>query len=76
MSDLSAFESVFRRALRNRFEYQEVSLKTILIITDLDEENEQGFRDNVRRYLSATMNEGKPGVGDHGERTVYALAAT
>lgn len=56
LSDLGSFESVFRRALRDRFEYSDVELKRILIITDLDAEASDTFQTQVQSYLSYALS--------------------
>ncbi|MEO1448208.1 MAG: hypothetical protein AAFV07_01705 [Bacteroidota bacterium] len=56
MSDLGAFESVFRRALRDRFEYAAIRLERILIITDLEEAAASAFQEQVQRYLSHALS--------------------
>lgn len=52
MSDLGAFESVFRRALRKRYVYESLELKTVLIISDLEGEAEQAFIKQVESFLA------------------------
>ena len=54
MSDLGAFESTFRRALRNNFEYAETEIRRVLIITDKSPEESQQFIDDIHRFLSHT----------------------
>ncbi|MEM7372024.1 MAG: hypothetical protein AAF587_25635 [Bacteroidota bacterium] len=65
MSDLGSFESVFRRALRTRYEYEDISLQNILVITDLEEEEESSFLTLLKQYLKPKL------VGDAFEFTVF-----
>ncbi|MEO1382824.1 MAG: hypothetical protein AAFV78_06300 [Bacteroidota bacterium] len=55
MSDLSAFESVFRRALRSRFEQEEIQLGNILLINDLEREDAALFEEQVHQYLQLSL---------------------
>ncbi|MEO0895087.1 MAG: universal stress protein [Bacteroidota bacterium] len=55
MSDLSSFESVFRRALRNRFTYESLDFERILIITDMEKEESDAYADKIRSFLHATI---------------------
>lgn len=57
MSDLGAFESVFRRALRTRYEYEAVSLTNVLVISDLVEEEESGFLTSIKAYLQSKFGD-------------------
>jgi hypothetical protein len=57
MSNLNQFESVFRRALRKRFEYQEVKLEKILIITDGEEK--EAYSDQIQSYLKSSFSRAK-----------------
>lgn len=55
MSDLSSFESVFRRALRHRFDYEPVSIKRVLVITDLGKEDAEAYGQKIMSYLHTTI---------------------
>ncbi len=55
MSDISSFESVFRRALRSRFEYDPIDIDKVLIITDLDAEKSKAYTQKVQHYLPSTI---------------------
>ena len=51
MTNVDQFESVFRSAARDVFEYQPVGIRTGLIVTDRDEEGAKAMDAAVRRYL-------------------------
>ncbi|MGB0522034.1 MAG: hypothetical protein ACPGJS_03700 [Flammeovirgaceae bacterium] len=55
MSNLDLFESVFKSALRNPFEYQAIEIKNILLITDL-EESLPDFEGKMKAYLQHSLN--------------------
>ena len=51
MTNVDQFESVFRSAARDVFEYKPVEIRTGLIVTDQDEEGAKTLVEAVRRYL-------------------------
>lgn len=51
MRDLGEFVSVFKRALRDRFEYRRLEIGRILLITDLTPEALPAYEEAVRVYL-------------------------
>ncbi|MCI4668922.1 MAG: hypothetical protein MRZ79_12370 [Bacteroidia bacterium] len=55
MSDLSSFESVFRRALRHRFEYNPIEINNVLVITDLEKDKAEEYGKKIQAYLQATI---------------------
>ncbi|WNJ16137.1 universal stress protein [Pontibacter sp. G13] len=56
MSDLGAFESVFRRALRTPYEYEEIKPKHILVIVDLNPEQSAQFLNDLQAYLLPSLH--------------------
>ena len=56
MSDLGAFESTFRRALRNNFEYSETNIRRVLIITDKNSSDSAQFIKDIHRFLANTYS--------------------
>ena len=52
MDSLNAFESVFRRAIRDQYEFGEVEIGTVLILTDLDPVQLQAFEQSVLDFLA------------------------
>lgn len=55
MSNLDIFESVFKSALRNPFDYQDIEIKNILLITDL-EDSLPDFEGKMKTYLQHSLN--------------------
>ena len=51
MRDLGEFESVFKRALRDQFQYEPVVLQQALLITDLDGEALLAYKERVQGFL-------------------------
>lgn len=47
---------MFRRALRDRYEYASVALDRILIITDLEESKAAVFMEQIQQYLQAGLS--------------------
>lgn len=52
MRDLGEFESVFKRALRDQFEYRRIEIGRILLVTDLDPAELPGYRKQVESFLA------------------------
>ena len=55
MSNLDLFESVFKSALRNPYEFQDVEIKNILLITDLEDSLPE-FESKMKNYLGHSIN--------------------
>jgi hypothetical protein len=51
LSQVDQFESVFRSAVKDVFEYRAVDIRTILVVTDLEGDAAQGFCTSVRNFL-------------------------
>jgi hypothetical protein len=51
VSQVDQFESVFRSAIKDLFAYHKVDIDNVLIITDLEAEQAQHFRDTVIEFL-------------------------
>lgn len=58
MRDLGEFESVFKRALRDQFEYQRIELKKLLLITDLAPAETEGYQEKVQHFLDPEFPRG------------------
>ncbi len=52
MTDIDQFESVFRSADKAVFVHQTVEVGSLLVVTDLPDEDASRFADTVRRFLS------------------------
>ncbi len=52
MGDLGEFESVFKRALRDQFEYKRIEIKKILLITDLVGDGVATYAAEARQFLA------------------------
>lgn len=52
MRDLGEFVSVFKRALRDQFEYKRVELGKVLLITDLDAQGVETYTEKARLFLN------------------------
>ena len=52
MANVDQFESIFRSSVKERLEYREVSLSSVLLITDLDEEAALSFKKQVQHFLA------------------------
>jgi len=50
MSNIDQFESLFRSAIKDVYEYQDISFKSILLVTDLDEHNSSIFSVQVKEF--------------------------
>lgn len=57
MDSLNAFESVFRRAIRDRYEFGEIKIKKVLLLTDLDPAQLQEFETGVLKFLANALKE-------------------
>ena len=53
MRDLGEFESVFKRALRDQFEYERIEISKVLLVTDLEGQELDAYRVLVQDYLAA-----------------------
>lgn len=51
VSQVDQFESVFRSAVKEVFEYRKIDIANVLVVTDLDAEQARGFRDVVMGFL-------------------------
>lgn len=51
MENLDVFESVFRRAMRESYEYADVSVDTILLVTDLEADAFSAYEAHVKNFL-------------------------
>ncbi|MEM7039411.1 MAG: hypothetical protein AAF570_20730 [Bacteroidota bacterium] len=51
MRDLGEFVSVFKRALRDQFDYQRIEINQILLITDLSPTDLPAYTEEVQTYL-------------------------
>ncbi len=54
MSNIDQFESVFRSAIRDVYEYDSIEFNSILIITDLDELADKEFSDRVKSFYGVS----------------------
>jgi len=52
MSSVDQFESVFRSATREIYEYEEIPIEKVLIVNDCDENGSQTFKNSVEKLLS------------------------
>ena len=52
MTNVDQFESMFRSATREVFRHERVNIESVLVVTDLDEENAKLFGDQIRQFLS------------------------
>ncbi|HHD56934.1 MAG TPA: hypothetical protein ENK89_04570, partial [Desulfobulbaceae bacterium] len=56
MANVDQFESIFRSSIKERLEYRKISIRSILLITDLEEKAAQTFQKSVQRFLSVLGN--------------------
>jgi len=56
MSNIDQFESVFRSAIHDIYEYKIITFRKILIVTDLDAEAKIGFIEDVKHFLNSSDN--------------------
>ena len=59
MTNVDQFESMFRSAAREIFQYERVNIESILVVTDRDEEPARVFGDRIRQFLSAVSADEK-----------------
>ena len=59
MTNVDQFESMFRSASREVFQYERVNIESVLVVTDRDEENAGLFGDQVRRFLKVVSADDK-----------------
>ncbi len=52
MRDLGEFESVFKRALRDQFEYKRIELEKILLVTDLPGDKAGAYAEKACQFIS------------------------
>ena len=57
MAQIDQFESVFRSALRDVYEYQPVSVRSVLLITDRKAPEIKDYLSDVQRFLSVLGDE-------------------
>lgn len=57
MTNVDQFESVFRSAAKEAFEYRPIEFKSILVVTDRAEPDAQKFEDEVRSLLKVLGGE-------------------
>lgn len=53
MTKVDQFESVFKAAAKTPYRYEELTLRKVLILTDLDADGGKAFEDRVRLFLAA-----------------------
>lgn len=52
MTNVDQFESVFKSATKISFAYQDIEIRKVLLVTDLEEEPAQHLSDQVRKFLT------------------------
>ena len=52
MTNVDQFESVFKSATKISFAYQDIEIRKVLLVTDLEEEPAQQLSDQVRSFLT------------------------
>ncbi len=52
MANVDQFESIFRSSVKERLQYREISLSSVLLITDLPPEEALVFKKEVQQFLS------------------------
>ncbi len=60
MPQIDQFESVFRAAIKDPFQNTAISLKKILVVTDLDPEKAQNFLERTKQWLAHADNINTP----------------
>lgn len=55
MENSDVFESVFKRAVRQPYEYRQTPLKTILLVTDLEPDDTAAYENKVKRFLRGLL---------------------
>ena len=53
MRDLGEFESVFKRALRDQFEYKRIEIGKMTLVTDLEADELPAYRAQVQAFLAS-----------------------
>ena len=53
MTNVDQFESIFRSSIKERLEYREISIDSILLVTDLENHAAKSFQKDVQQFLSA-----------------------
>ena len=59
MTNVDQFESMFRSASREVFQYERVNIESVLVLTDRDEEDAKLFGDRIRRFLGVVSADEK-----------------
>ncbi len=65
MANVDQFESIFRSSIKERLEYHHIPLNSILLITDLEENEAKIFQKSVQKFLSV--------LGDASERDCFLI---
>lgn len=65
MPNVDQFESIFRSSIKERLEYRDIPLTSILLITDLEEKEAREFQKEVQQFLSV--------LGDTSERDWFLI---
>ena len=58
MSKVDQFESIFRSAAKEIFHFKSVEIRTILVVTDLDEDQATRFSVDVKNFLKVLESDG------------------
>jgi hypothetical protein len=59
VSQVDQFESVFRSAVKEVFEYRKIDIANVVVVTDLEADQARDFRDLVREFLRFPAAEGE-----------------
>ena len=51
MTNVDQFESMFRSASREVFQYERIEIESVLVVTDRDEGNARLFGNQIRQFL-------------------------
>ncbi len=65
MANVDQFESIFRSSIKERLEYRLIPIKSVLLITDLEENAAKAFQKSVQQFLSV--------LGDASERDCFLI---
>lgn len=57
MSQVDQFESVFRSAVKAVFEYRKIDIRSVLLVTDLENEAARAFQKTVQTFLQFPASE-------------------
>ncbi len=60
MTNIDQFESVFKSALKDVFSYEPVEIRTVQVITDLEEGPAKAFADRTRAFLKVLETDPPP----------------